>query len=82
VTWNLSHGGILIDTAANLKPGDSVRLSFRMPVSGEQIDAMGAVVWTSASRQGIRFTKVSDHNMQVIKNFIAEVEQPDRHLKS
>jgi CheY-like chemotaxis protein len=82
VTWNISHGGILIDTAASLKPGDSVRLSFRMPVSGEQIDAMGVVVWTSASRQGIRFTKVSDHNLQVIKNFIAEVEQPDRHPKS
>ena len=44
-TWNLSQGGILIETAASLKPGDPVRLSFRLPVSGEQIDAMGTVVW-------------------------------------
>ena len=82
MTWNLSQGGILIDTAASLKPGDSVRLSFRLPVTGEQIDAMGVVVWTSASRQGIRFTKVSDQNIKVIKQFIAEVEQPDRNLRS
>jgi uncharacterized protein (TIGR02266 family) len=82
MTWNLSQGGILIDTAASLKPGDSVRLSFRLPVSGEQIDAMGVVVWTSANRQGIRFTKVSDQNMRVIKQFITEVEQPDRNMRS
>jgi CheY-like chemotaxis protein len=78
MTWNLSQGGILIDTGANLKPGDPVRLSFRLPVSGEQIEAMGIVVWTSTSRQGIRFTKVSDQSMQAIKEFIAEVENPDR----
>jgi CheY-like chemotaxis protein len=82
MTWNISQGGILIETAAMLKPGDSVRLSFRMPVSGEQIDAMGVLVWTSANRQGIRFTKVSEHNLSVIKEFIVAVEQPDRQPRS
>jgi uncharacterized protein (TIGR02266 family) len=82
MTWNLSQGGMLIETGATLKPGDSVRLSFRLPVSGEQIDTMGVVVWTSASRQGIRFMKMSDQNLRTLKDFIAEVELPDRHLRS
>jgi CheY-like chemotaxis protein len=81
MTWNLSQGGILIDTPAGLKPGDLVRLSFRLPVSGEQIDALGVVVWTSTSRQGIRFTKLSDQNRHVIKEFIEEVEQADRNVR-
>ena len=76
-TWNLSQGGILIDVGSGLKNGDPVRLSFRLPVSNDQIDAMGSVVWTSASRQGIRFTKLSDQNARALKDFITEVEQPD-----
>jgi CheY-like chemotaxis protein len=76
-TWNLSVGGILIETGATLKPGDSVRLSFRLPVSGEQIDAVGSVVWTSATRQGIRFIKMNDQNARAIKEFIAAAERPD-----
>jgi|ERR1700677_2583188 CheY-like chemotaxis protein len=78
MTWNLSQGGILIDTTANLKAGDPVRLSLRLPASGEQIDAMGSVVWTSSTRQGIRFTKVADESLRAIRNFIEQVEQPDR----
>jgi CheY-like chemotaxis protein len=82
MTWNLSQGGMLMETEGTHKPGDSVRLSFRLPVSGEQIDAMGVVVWTSTNRQGIRFTKMSEPNLRTIKDFIAEVEQPDRRLRS
>lgn len=77
-TWNLSMGGMLIETGAALKPGDSVRLSFRLPVTSEQIDAVGSVVWTSASRQGIRFTKLTDQNMRAIKDLIAAGEHPER----
>jgi CheY-like chemotaxis protein len=78
VTWNLSMSGMLIETGAGLKPRDSVRLSFRLPVPNEQIDVVGSVVWISASRQGIRFTKVSDQDVWAIKKFIVAAEQPDR----
>lgn len=78
MTWNLSMGGMLIETGATLKPGDSVRLSFRLPVSSEQIEAAGSVVWSSASRQGIRFTKLTDQNMRAIKDLIAAGEHPER----
>jgi uncharacterized protein (TIGR02266 family) len=77
MSWNLSQGGILIDAGTGLKSGDPVRLSFRLPVSNDQIDAMGTIVWTSETRQGIRFTKLSDPNARALKDFIIEVEQAD-----
>jgi len=77
MTWNLSHGGMMIDSTSPLRPGDVVRLSFRLPMSGEQIDGVGVVVWVSENRQGIRFTKMTPHGTSAIMNFIAEVEQPD-----
>jgi CheY-like chemotaxis protein len=77
ISWNLSQGGILIDVGSRLKAGDPIRLSFRLPVSNEQIDAMGTVAWTSETRQGIRFTKLSDQNARALKDFIVDVEQPD-----
>jgi uncharacterized protein (TIGR02266 family) len=77
MTWNLSQGGILIDSASSLKAGDIVRLLFRLPMSGEQIDGAGVVVWVSENRQGIRFTKMNPQSSNAIKDFIAEVEQPD-----
>ncbi len=76
-TWNLSQGGMLIDTTASLKTGDGVRLSFRLPMSGEQIDGDGIVVWVSENRQGVRFTKMNQPSTDALKNFIAEVEQLD-----
>jgi CheY-like chemotaxis protein len=76
VSWNLSRGGIQVDIG-NLKQGDMVRLSFRLPVSGVRIDAFGVVVWASETRQGIRFMKMSTQNADAIRQFIADVEEPD-----
>jgi CheY-like chemotaxis protein len=77
MTWNLSQGGVQIDGGPNLKAGDLVRLSFRLPISGGQIDGFGVVAWASQNRQGIQFTKLSEQNAKAIKTFIAEVETPD-----
>ncbi len=77
MSWNLSQGGILIDSTSNLKAGDEVRLSFHLPLSGKQIDGLGVVAWVSENRQGIRFTKMNSQSSSAIKDFIAEVEQPD-----
>jgi two-component system, cell cycle response regulator DivK len=82
VTWNLSMGGMLIETGAPLKPRDSVRLSFRLPVPNEQIDAAGSVVWISATRQGIRFTRLSDQSAKAIMKFIVAAEQSDREASA
>jgi CheY-like chemotaxis protein len=77
MTWNLSQGGVLIDSGPTLKAGDVVRLSFRLPMTGDQIDGTGIVVWVSENRQGIRFTQLNPHSSSAIKDFIAEVEQPE-----
>jgi hypothetical protein len=59
----------------NLHPKDTVRLSFRLPVSGLSLEAAGTVVWTKETRQGIQFTDVSRQNEESIRKFIAEVDK-------
>lgn len=74
VTWNLSQGGIQVE-ADNLRTGDTVGLSFRLPVSDVVIDVVGTVVWTKENRQGIQFTEVSNKAQQSIREFVAAVEE-------
>jgi CheY-like chemotaxis protein len=76
VTWNLSQGGIQVDIG-NLKPGESVRLSFRLPSSGTLIDALGSVVWTGDKRQGIKFQNLAPKHAQAVRDFIAAVEMEE-----
>jgi CheY-like chemotaxis protein len=76
VTWNLSSGGMQVEVD-NLQPGDSVKVSFRLPQSGAMIDAVGVVVWTKEQRQGIQFTKTNAQNQQAIQKFIVEAEKLD-----
>ena len=73
-SWNLSQGGMQVEVG-DLKPKDTVRLSFQLPVSGVPIDAAGVVVWANANRQGIQFTNVSPQSQQSIRQFIADVEK-------
>jgi CheY-like chemotaxis protein len=74
-TWNLSQGGMQVE-AGNLKPGETVRVVFQLPGSGVEIDASGTVVWTSETRQGIQFAKISNQNLDAIRTFISQVEEP------
>jgi CheY-like chemotaxis protein len=76
VSWNLSQGGMQVEVA-DLKPKDAVRLSFQLPVSGVVIDVTGVVVWGTANRQGIQFTKVSAQSQRSILRFMTEVEKMD-----
>ena len=72
MTWNLSQGGIQVE-APNLKLGDTVRISFRLPVSEVAIEAVGIVAWAGANRQGIQFTDVNAKNQEAIRAFVEEV---------
>ena len=74
MTWNLSQGGMQVE-ASNLQPKDTVRLSFRLPVSGVSIDAMGTVAWANEKRRGIQFTTLNTSAQQSIRTYIAEVEK-------
>jgi CheY-like chemotaxis protein len=74
MTWNLSQGGMQVE-ASNLRAKDTVRLSFRLPVSGVSIDAVGTVAWANEKRQGIQFTTLNTPAQQSIQTYIAEVEK-------
>jgi CheY-like chemotaxis protein len=74
VTWNLSQGGIQVE-AGDMHPGNAVRLSFHLPVSGIAINAAGTVIWADDKRQGIHFTTMSTQNQRSIRDFIVAVEK-------
>jgi CheY-like chemotaxis protein len=73
-TWNLSQGGMQVE-ASGLRSKDSVRLSFKLPVSGVPIEAVGVVAWAGEKRQGIQFSTVPELAQQAIRRYIAEVEK-------
>ena len=71
----LSQGGVQVE-AGQLKAGDNIRISFRLPSSGIMVDAHGTVVWAKEARQGIRFGKLSSAAREAIQQFISQVETP------
>jgi CheY-like chemotaxis protein len=74
-TWNLSQAGMQLEVE-DLKPKESVRVSFQLPSSTVIIEAFATVVWVKEDRQGIQFTRMSDQNKQEIRTFITQVEKP------
>jgi CheY-like chemotaxis protein len=74
ITWNLSQGGMQVE-ASELRSKDSVRLLFKLPVSGVSIEAVGVVAWAGEKRQGIQFLTVPESARQAIRSYIAEVEK-------
>jgi CheY-like chemotaxis protein len=74
-TWNLSQGGMQVETG-NLKTGDTVQVTFRLPGSEGEIEAFGTVVWARETRQGIQFVKMTNQNQEAIREFISQVDEP------
>ena len=74
ISWNLSQGGMQVE-ASDLHVKDTVRLTFRLPVSGVSIDVTGTVAWAGESRQGIQFTTLSPPTQQSIRKYIVAVEK-------
>jgi DNA-binding response OmpR family regulator len=66
---NISHGGLQLDKA-NLKQGDSVRLSFQMPNGGPLVDTLSTVVWADGGRRGMQFGKLNLQHEIAIRDFI------------
>ncbi len=74
-TWNLSQGGLQVE-AGDFKPGETIRVSFRLPSSGVVIDAQGTVKWGNETRQGVQFLKLTNEAHEAIRKFISQVENP------
>ena len=73
VSWNLGEGGMQVDVSG-LKAKEAVQLSFRLPVSGLAVDALGVVIWEDEKRHGIRFTYIGAQSQQSIHQDIAQHE--------
>ena len=71
VSWNLSRTGIQVEDSS-LRPNEVVRLSFRLPISGVAIEAVGTVLWEHNKRLGIRFTDVGMQSRRSISEYIKE----------
>jgi c-di-GMP-binding flagellar brake protein YcgR len=71
VTWNLSQSGIQVELP-ELSKKAKVQLTFRLPDSGTIIDALGAIVWQSERRHGIKFQQVGEQSQQSIRDFVVE----------
>lgn len=69
VTCNLSQSGIQVEVS-ELKRKADVQLSFRLPPSETIIDALGAVVWCSNRRHGIKFMYIGEQTEDSIRQFI------------
>ena len=74
-TWNLSQAGMQLEVE-DLKPKQTVRVSFQLPSSTVLIEASATVVWVKEDRQGLQFTRMSDQNKEEIRAFITQVEKP------
>jgi DNA-binding transcriptional MocR family regulator len=71
VSWNLSQAGMQVEVTT-LKPKEAIQLSFRLPVSGVAVDAIGSLVWQHNRRHGIRFTRVGPQSRLSILQYIRE----------
>ena len=71
VTWNICQSGIQVEMPA-LRKEANVRLTFRLPRSDTIIEALGAVVWVTGKRNGIKFKRVGSQSQDLIRHFIEE----------
>jgi len=71
VSWNLSPTGIQVEVNT-LKLNGAIQLSFRLPVSGVAVEAVGSLVWQHNRRHGIRFTQVGPQSRLSILQYVRE----------
>ena len=71
VTTNVSTGGLAVRTTSPLEKGTLVKVRFRLPGTGKDVDAEADVVWTDSRwGMGLRFTKVEPDDRAVLDNFV------------
>ncbi|HEX7942577.1 MAG TPA: PilZ domain-containing protein [Gemmatimonadaceae bacterium] len=71
LTLNLSHGGVGIRTTSPLEAGTRLRIRFRLPGGGGDIDAEGRVAWShNRVGMGIQFEQMDAAAQTPIDNFV------------
>jgi uncharacterized protein (TIGR02266 family) len=71
LTLNLSHGGVGIRTTSPLDAGTRVRVRFKLPGGGSDIEAEGRVAWSDRRvGMGVQFETVGAASQTQIDNYV------------
>jgi CheY-like chemotaxis protein len=76
---NLSESGMLFEAGRHLKPGSSVRLSFKLPTGGSTIYANGVIARADEKQRiGVRFTSLNKDAQQKISDLVTQFESDNK----
>lgn len=71
VTLNISRGGLAIRTTSPLDGGALVKVRFRLPGAGREIDAEARVAWAERRvGMGLQFTRIDPADQTAIDEFV------------
>ena len=71
VTLNVGTGGLAVRTTSLLEIGTVVKVRFRLPGVGREVDAESSIVWTDRrSGMGLRFTKIAPQDQAALGDFV------------
>ena len=74
VVYDLSMGGARVSTEAEIRPGDEVTLSLRLPKQIKPADiAVATVQWAKGQFFGLAFTDLSPAAQNRLKKYVAIV---------
>jgi PilZ domain len=74
VVYDLSIGGARVSTEAEIRPGDEVALTLRLPRQIKPADiAVATVQWTKDHFFGLAFTELSPSAQDRLKKYVAIV---------
>jgi uncharacterized protein (TIGR02266 family) len=71
VTLNVSTGGLAVRTTSPLERDTLLKVRFRLPGAGKDIEAETRVAWTDPQTgMGLRFTKVDPGDQAILDGFV------------
>jgi uncharacterized protein (TIGR02266 family) len=71
VSLNVSTGGLAVRTTSPLEKDTALKVRFRLPGVGKEIDAECSVTWTDPrSGMGLRFTKIVPEDQKALGDFV------------
>jgi uncharacterized protein (TIGR02266 family) len=78
-TYNLSAGGLFLQSATPRAVGDCVRLQFRLPGRGEPVQVVGEVVWHNLDPgkaggvgMGLRFLDLAADDREIVERYLRD----------
>ena len=65
--WNISAGGVFLDTTEPCLPGEQISMTFLLPNQKKPVKTTGEIVWKASVGVGIKFTSVSEDLEEMIE---------------